>query len=295
MTPSAPRHGKVQCLSPAGFHRMAYVEWGDPANPRVLVCVHGLTRCGRDFDFLARSLADTYRVVCPDVVGRGLSDWLRDPNYYAVPQYVADMATLLARLNVEAVDWLGTSMGGMIGMALAAQPESPVRRLILNDVGPVIAAAALVRISEYLATRPNFASLEEAEAFIRQVAAPFGHLNDAQWRHLTENVVKRGPVGEFSLRYDPGIAAPFNAAIAAQGSADGKLRDIELWPFYDAIRCPTRVIRGETSDLLTREAAAQMATRGPCAQTVEVPGVGHAPMFLDDAQVAIVRNFLLEA
>ncbi len=292
MTRLEPRHGRVQCLSPAGFHRMAYVEWGDPANPRVLVCVHGLTRCGRDFDFLAQSLADRYRVVCPDVVGRGLSDWLRDPSHYAIPQYAADMVTLLARLNVESVDWLGTSMGGMIGMALAAQPESPIRHLILNDVGPVIAAAALARIGEYLATPPSFASLEQAEAYIRFIAAPFGRLNDAQWRHLTENVVKVGPAGAVALRYDPGIAAPFNAAMAAQGETDGKLRDIELWPLYDAIRCPTLVIRGETSDLLSRATAAQMAGRGPCAQTVEAPGVGHAPMFLDDAQVAIVKNFL---
>lgn len=283
-----PRHGRVQCLSPAGLHRMAYVEWGDPANSCVLVCVHGLTRCGRDFDFLAQSLADQYRVVCPDIVGRGLSDWLREPAHYAIPQYAADMVTLLARLNVESVDWLGTSMGGMIGMALAAQPDSPVRRLILNDVGPVISAAALARIGEYLATPPRFASLEQAEAYIRLVAAPFGVLSDVQWRHLTENVVKAGPAGTVALRYDPGIAAPFNAAMAVQG--EGK--DIVLWPLYDAIRCPTLVIRGETSDLLSREAAAQMATRGPCAQTVEVPGVGHAPMFLDDAQVAIVKGFL---
>lgn len=286
-----PRHGRVQCLSPAGFHRMAYAEWGDPANPQVLVCVHGLTRSGRDFDFLAQSLSDRYRVVCPDVVGRGLSDWLRDSRYYGVPQYVADMVTLLARLNVESVDWLGTSMGGMIGMTLAAQPESPIRRLILNDVGPVIAASALARIGDYLATVPNFASMAEAEAYLRQVGAPFGRLSDAQWRHLTENVVKAGPVGGFALRYDPGIAGPFNAAMTGQGAG----KDLELWPLYEAIRCPTLVIRGETSDLLSRATVSQMAQRGPRAQTAEVPGVGHAPMFLDDAQVTIVQHYLQAA
>lgn len=283
-----PRHSRVQCLSPAGFHRMAYVEWGDPANPQVLVCVHGLTRSGRDFDYLARSLADRYRVVCPDVVGRGMSDWLREPSHYAIPQYAADMVTLLARLDVESVDWLGTSMGGMIGMALAAQPKSPIRRLILNDVGPVIAATALARIGEYLATPPRFASLEEAEAYIRQVAAPFGKLSDAQWRHLTENVVKLGPTGMLAMHYDPAIAASFNAAMQAQG----EWRDVALWPLYDAIRCPTLVVRGEASDLLSREVTAQMAARGPCAQTAEVPGVGHAPMFLDDAQVSLIKDFL---
>ncbi|MEW6164953.1 MAG: alpha/beta hydrolase [Pseudomonadota bacterium] len=267
---------------------MAYVEWGDPANPKVLVCVHGLTRCGRDFDHLAQALAADYRVVCPDVVGRGLSDWLRDPAHYAVPQYAQDMTALLARLDVEAVDWLGTSMGGMIGMALAAQQGSPVRRLILNDVGPVIAAGALARIGTYLAAPPDFAAFEEAERYIRTVCAPFGDLDDAQWRHLTQNVVKQGPDGRLALRYDPGIAAPFQAAMAAQGDE----RDVELWPLYDAIRCPTLVIRGERSDLLSRATVAAMRERGPRAAAVEAPGVGHAPMFLDDAQVALVRDFL---
>jgi pimeloyl-ACP methyl ester carboxylesterase len=286
----------VQCLSPAGFHKMAYVEWGDPANPRVLVCVHGLTRCGRDFDFLAQALAAEYRVVCPDVVGRGQSDWLRDPQHYAIPQYAQDMVALLARLDVEAVDWLGTSMGGMIGMALAAQPSSthgPIRKLILNDVGPVIAAGALKRIGEYLATPPDFASPEEAEAYIRIIAAPFGQLTDAQWRHLTAHVIKSGPIGRFQLRYDPGIAAPFATAAAAASQGEGK--DIELWPLYDAIRCPTLVIRGEHSDLLSRESVKQMCARGPKASSVEIPDVGHAPMFMDDAQVAVVRGFLDQA
>ncbi len=285
------RQRYIHCLSPVGFHQMAYVEWGDPANPRVLVCVHGLTRCGRDFDLLAEALSDRYRVVCPDVVGRGRSDWLRDPQHYAIPQYVQDMVALLARLDVAQVDWLGTSMGGMIGMALAAQPSAdpgPIRKLILNDVGPVIAAGALARIGEYLATPPNFASPEEAERYIRTIAAPFGKLTDVQWRHLTTHVIKSGPAGRFQLRYDPGIAAPF--AVAAAGQGEGK--DIELWPLYDAISCPTLAIRGELSDLLSRETLAAMAQRGPGAATVEVPGVGHAPMFMDAAQIALVRDFL---
>ncbi len=294
MTSPEPRY--VRCLSPSGYHRMAYVEWGDPANPRVLVCVHGLTRCGRDFDFLAQALADEYRVVCPDVVGRGMSDWLRDPAHYAIPQYEQDMIALLARLDADQVDWLGTSMGGMIGMALAAQlgadgGPGPIRRLILNDVGPVIAAAALARIGEYLATPPDFASLEEAESYVRSVSAPFGPLDDAQWRHLTQNVVKDGPAGRMILRYDPGIAAPFTAAMAAQGAG----RDVELWPLYDAIRCPTLVVRGELSDLLSRDAVAAMRERGPRADAVEIAGVGHAPMFLDEAQVTVVRAFLTAA
>jgi len=275
----------VQCLSPAGFHKMAYVEWGDPANPRVLVCAHGLTRCGRDFDFLAQALAADYRGVCPDIVGRGMSDWLRDPQHYAIPQYAQDMVALLARLDVEQVNWLGTSMGGLIGMALAAQAQSPIRKLILNDVGPVIAAGALARIGEYLATPPDFASPEEAEAYIRIIAAPFGKLTDAQWQHLTRHVIKSGPNGRVQLRYDPGIAAPF-AAAAGEG------KDIEFWPVYDAIQCPTLVIRGAQSDLLSRETVAAMMARGPQASSVEIPDVGHAPMFMDAAQIALVREFL---
>ncbi|HUY02119.1 MAG TPA: alpha/beta hydrolase [Rhodocyclaceae bacterium] len=280
------RSRTVQCLSPAGLHRMAYTEWGDPANPRVLVCVHGLTRSGRDFDFLAEALSDAYRVVCPDVVGRGQSDWLRNKALYGVPQYAADMVTLLARLDVAAVHWLGTSMGGLIGMVLAAQEDTPITRLVLNDVGPVLTAVSLKRIGEYLGQAPRFDSIEQAEVFVRLVSVPFGHLTDAQWRHLTTHVVRTAADGKIEFRYDPGIAQPF-----VQDAGSGQ--DIDLWPLYDAIRCPTLVLRGADSDLLLADTAVQMANRGPRAQTAEIAGVGHAPMLLDAAQVAIVRDFLL--
>lgn len=282
----AMRQRAVQCLSPAGFHTMAYVEWGDPHNPKVVVCVHGLTRCSRDFDFLAQALAQEYRVVCPDVVGRGRSDWLANKALYGVPQYSADMVTLLARLDVEGVDWVGTSMGGLIGMALAAQPRTPIRRLLLVDVGPVVTAASIARISEYVGKGPRFDSIEQAEAYIRLVAAPFGPLSDAQWRHLAEHSVKRAADGRFDLHYDPGIAEPFRAAM-------GEGKDYEIWQIYDLIRCPTRVLRGETSDVLTAETAREMSSRGPHPQVVEIAGVGHAPMLMDEAQVAQVRDFLL--
>ncbi|OHC66618.1 MAG: alpha/beta hydrolase [Rhodocyclales bacterium GWA2_65_19] len=282
------REGKVKCLSTAGFHHMAYVEWGDPANPKVLVCVHGLTRCARDFDFLAQALAADYRVVCPDVVGRGRSDWLRNKLLYALPQYCADMTTLLARLNVETVHWVGTSMGGLIGMALASQPESPVTRLVLNDVGPVIAAVSLARIGDYLGNAPRFDGIEQAEAFVRFVSATFGNFSDAQWRHLTLHVTRTAADGKVEFAYDPGIAQPFREM---QAASDGK--DVEMWPLYDAIACPTLLLRGATSDLLTHEAALQMSQRGPRAKLVEVPGVGHAPMLMDVAQVMPVRDFLL--
>ena len=282
------REGKVKCLSAAGFHHMAYVEWGDAANPKVLVCVHGLTRCSRDFDFLAQALADDYRVVCPDVVGRGRSDWLRNKSLYALPQYCADATTLLARLNVETVHWVGTSMGGLIGMALASQPESPITRLVLNDVGPVIAGGSLTRIGEYLGNAPRFDSIEQAEAFVRFVSASFGSFSDAQWRHLTVHVTRTAGDGKLEFAYDPGIALHFREMQTASGG-----KDIELWPLYDAIACPTLLLRGATSDLLTHDAALQMSQRGPRAELVEVPGVGHAPMLMDDLQVAPVREFLL--
>lgn len=278
----------VNCLSPAGFHRMAYVEWGDPANPRVLVCVHGLTRSGRDFDFLAQALAGEYRVVCPDVAGRGLSDRLRDPMLYATPQYAQDMAALLARLDVESVDWLGTSMGGIIGMALAAQAGAPIRKLILNDVGAVVSAPALRRIGAYLAAAPaRFADLAAAETYARAAYGAFGPHDDAQWLELTRNSVRPAPDGGWVFHYDKGIMTAFAAAVDA---LEG--RDMELWPLYDAIRCPTLALRGELSDLLTRAALAAMAERGPRARTAEVPGVGHAPTFMHAAQVALVRDFL---
>lgn len=268
---------------------MAYVEWGDPNNPRVLLCVHGLTRCGRDFDFLARQLADDYRVVCPDVVGRGRSDWLADKSLYDIPQYVDDMATLLAHLGADRVHWLGTSMGGLIGMELAARADSPITRLVLNDVGPVLTAASIARIGQYLGMTPRFANYGQIEAFVRMVSAPFGALDDAQWRHLTEHVVTQDGAGQWLFSYDPGLAEPFRAAIGGENAG----RDVTYWPWYDAIHCPTLVVRGELSDLLTRQTVAEMAVRGPRAQAVELPGVGHAPMFMDDAQVAVVRRFLL--
>jgi pimeloyl-ACP methyl ester carboxylesterase len=281
----------VQCLSKSGFHNMAYTEWGDPANSRVLVCVHGLTRCGRDFDDLARALCDEYRVVCPDVVGRGLSDWLTDKSLYVIPQYAADMVTLLARLDAEAVHWVGTSMGGLIGMGVAAQDKSPIDRLVLNDVGPVLKAASLARIGDYLGSPPRFDNIEQAEQFVRLVSQPFGPLSDAQWRHLTVYTTRSTSDGKIEFRYDPGIAAPYMLEMNASGVG----HDVEMWPLYDAIRCPTLLLRGEQSDLLSVDTARLMTERGPRARLVKIPGVGHAPMLMDPAQIQTVREFLLDA
>jgi pimeloyl-ACP methyl ester carboxylesterase len=265
---------------------MSYIEWGAADNPRVLICVHGLTRNCRDFDALAEAMSAEYRVVCPDVVGRGLSNHLRDPNGYGIPQYVADMVTLIARLDVEKVDWVGTSMGGLIGMALAAQEGSPIARLLLNDVGPLITVDSLKRIADYVGIDPTWGSVEEASAYIRLISAPFGDLSDAQWQHLTETSIALRADGRWGFRYDPKIATPFKAAFVDQ--------DINLWPLYGMIKCPTLVVRGEKSDLLTKETWQQMGEFGPKAALAEMPNVGHAPMFLSADQIAVAQGFFLK-
>lgn len=275
----------VQCISPSGLHRMAYTEWGERDNPRVLLCVHGLTRNARDFDKLAEAMSSHYRVICPDVVGRGRSGRLRNPAGYGIPQYVADMVTLIARLNVETVDWVGTSMGGLIGMALASQEGSPIRKLLLNDVGPVITVESLKRIGSYVGTDPTWAGFDEALAFVKAVSAPFGALSEAQWYALTESSVAQRADGRWGFVYDPQIAAPFKAAFGDQ--------DIDLWPVYEQIACPTLVLRGADSDLLTRETWQAMGLRGPRARLAEIQGVGHVPMFMTEEQISVARDFLL--
>jgi pimeloyl-ACP methyl ester carboxylesterase len=284
-----PQRKTVQCLSPLGLHRMAYKEWGDPGNPNVLICVHGVTRISDDFDNMARALADAYRVVCPDVVGRGQSSWLRDPMYYQVPQYVSDMVTLISRLNVETVHWFGTSMGGMIGMGLASLPDSPVRKLVLNDIGPALNPAALVRIGDYIGQAVRFPTFDEAARYIREISAPFGPHTDEEWHKLAADVLRQDKDGQWIRHYDLGLALPFKAATPAST----KQAEAMLWAAYDAIACPTLLVRGAQSDLVSHEVANAMTQRGPKARLVELPGVGHAPTFMHADQIAIARDFLL--
>jgi pimeloyl-ACP methyl ester carboxylesterase len=283
-----PRLQHVQCLDARGLHRMAYWEWGDPANPRVLMCVHGLSRQGRDFDTLAQALCGHYRVVCPDVVGRGQSDWLADPSGYLLPAYVADMVTLLARVNAAQLDWVGTSMGGLIGMGLASMAGSPIRRLVLNDVGPEIEFEALHRIGGYLGQPAHWHTLDEAADALWAISQSFGPHTREQWLALTRPQLK--PDGDgFKPHYDPGIAAPFRAftrELAELGQA-------QAWQAYDAMRCETLLLRGAESDLLSRATAVAMTQRGPRAQLREFEGVGHAPTLVQPDQVAVVRDFLL--
>ena len=285
---SDPRLKHLQCLNGRSLHRMAYWEWGDPANDSVLVCVHGLTRQGRDFDTLARTLIDRYRVVCPDVAGRGQSDWLRDPMGYGLPLYVSDMVALLARLSARTVHWVGTSMGGLIGLGVAALGDSPVSKLVLNDVGPRLDPAGLARIGGYVGQTRRWQTLDEAADAIWAISTGFGPHAREQWLALTEPQLKTE--GDSLVpRSDPDIAVPFKAItpeLAAAGEA-------ALWHTFDAVHCPTLLVRGAESDLLSRDTAREMGVRGPRARLVEFAGVGHAPMLVQPEQTRAVREFLL--
>lgn len=283
-----PRLKQVQCLDAKGLHHMAYWEWGDPSNDRVVVCAHGLTRQGRDFDTLARALSGRYRVVCPDVAGRGKSDWLQDPMGYVVPTYVADMVTLLARLDAAQVDWVGTSMGGLIGLGLCSLRGAPVRRLVLNDVGPRIEPDALTRIGSYVGAPVHFDSPEAAADGLWAISSSFGVHTKEQWLALTRPQLKPAPQGGWTLHYDPAIAVPFKH-MTPEGAALGEAM---LWQAYEALQCPTLLIRGSESDLLSPATALAMTQRGPKARLVEFAGVGHAPTLVQPEQVQAVVDFL---
>ncbi len=282
LTLSAPRSRHIDALSPHGFARVAYHEWGKPDNPRVVICVHGLARTGRDFDVLGEALAATHRVLAVDLPGRGASDWLADPNDYTFPTYLAAMTALIARSGADEVAWVGTSLGGLLGIVMAAQADTPVTRLVVNDVGPVIEAVALERIGSYVGQDPSFATFAEIATYVRAISAPFGALSDAQWDHLVQTSVAQRPDGRWRMHYDPGIAVPFRAAPAPP----------DLWPLWDAIACPTLVLRGVDSDLLSAATAIAMGARGPRPKVVTFEGVGHAPMLLSQEQVGPVCQFL---
>jgi len=281
---ATPRERTLLGLASKGFYRAHYREWGAADNPKVVICVHGLTRNGRDFDFLAEALAPERRVLCIDMPGRGKSDWLPDALDYKADTYLGLLTALVARSGAEMVDWVGTSMGGLLGMMMAAQPNTPLRRFVANDVGAIIRNEAMARIATYVGMDPKFDGYEALEKHIREVSAPFGRLTDEQWRHLASTTARELPDGRWALAYDPGIAQPFRATLG---------QDIELWPLWDAIRVPTLLLRGAQSDLLSHETALAMTQRGPKAKLIEMPGVGHAPMLLDRAQIEPVLEFLL--
>ena len=280
-----PRLSSYLGLSLGGFHRLAYWEWGPREAERTLVCVHGLTRQGRDFDVLARTFARKgYRVICPDLVGRGQSGWLAQPAGYTLLQYGADMNALFARLDVEEVDLVGNSLGGLIGMMLAAQPGTPIRRLVLNDIGPFIPGTALRRLGVYLnAPTPRFADLADAERYIRTTLAPFGELTDDQWRHLAEHSIRPDGAGAFLRHHDPEIA---------QAYRPWRPGSIMMWYLWDKVHCPALILRGAESDFLPASTAQEMSWRGPGAELIEFEGIGHLPALMAQDQIEPIVRFL---
>ena len=308
-----PRFEEVRALGPHGFVRVAYVEWGPPTAEQVVICVHGLTRNSRDFDELAEHLADRgCRVVCMDVVGRGDSDWLEHKEDYGFAQYLSDAAALLARVTApphkvsllrrlqgasvgQRIDWIGTSMGGLIGMMLAARRDSPIRRLVLNDVGPMVPWNALARLKlTAMGVGTRFASLEEVERHLRDTCKHFGPLEDRQWRRLAEHDSRRGENGAYTLALDPAIVNSMRrGGNAGVEFGNDFLFGIDLWPTWDQVECPTLVLRGAESDLLLESTVRRMQVGGPRVEFVEFPGVGHAPWLMSEEQIAPVRDFIL--
>jgi pimeloyl-ACP methyl ester carboxylesterase len=305
--------GSFLSLAPGGFHRIAYQDWGSAVAPHVVVCVHGLARNSRDFDFLARQLASDCRVVCPDVAGRGDSEWLADKSDYSFSTYLADAAALIARITAPApatsfgtfrgrstaaeppsIDWVGTSMGGLIGMLLAAKPRSPIRRLVLNDVGAFISWGSLYRLKGYVAGVVSFRTLADVELHLREVLRPFGPLSDEQWRHLAEHSVFDAGDGKLQLRYDPAIGHTMRGGHADPEFPIGPsfLSGIDLWSTWASIRCPTLVLRGAESDVLSRETLEQMQALRSGVEVLELPGIGHAPALMSYDQIAAVQEFL---
>jgi pimeloyl-ACP methyl ester carboxylesterase len=283
--PEPDRAGSVLSVSKTGFHRLAYVEWGDPAAKHTAVCVHGLSRQGRDFDPLASALAARgWRVICPDLPGRGRSEWLRNSEDYNLPQYVMDMTVLIARLGVTELDWVGTSLGGLIGMVIAGQPGAPIRRLVINDIGPFIPWHALHRLAMAVRNAPRaFTDLEGAIEHYRRYLAPFGNLSEDQWRHLARHNMRQLSNGSWGRLSDPEIAGPFRPSL---------LFNLTLWTYWDAITCPTLVLRGAASELLPAPTAQEMSRRGPRAEIVEIAGCGHAPALLNEHQIGIITGWL---
>ncbi|APW42736.1 alpha/beta fold hydrolase [Rhodoferax saidenbachensis] len=292
-----PKLNYLSCSDSGAGHRMAYWEWGAPDAAHTVVCVHGLSRQGRDFDVLAQALVaqagGKLRVVCPDVVGRGQSDWLADPMGYQVPAYAADMLALLMHLKPQTLDWVGTSMGGLIGMAVTAHAASvgmKVRKLVLNDVGPTVQWDSIVRIAAYLGKSMQFESLQQAADAMWSISTSFGPHTPAQWLELSRHMVKPATQGGVTLHYDPAIAVPVRAM--TQEMAAGA--EAMVWQLYDAIQADTLLLRGAVSDLLSPHTAQQMTERGPKARLVEFAGIGHAPTLIADDQVQAVASFLLD-
>lgn len=271
-----------------GSHRIAYTEWGAEDNPNILVCVHGLTRNSRDFDYLAHTLENKYRVFCLDVAGRGRSSWLENKQHYSYATYVADILSFLVHIKAQRIDWVGTSMGGLIGMILAAYHPGLIRTMVLNDIGPFIPAATLKRIVKYVGVIPDFTDMAALEKHLRTVLAPFGITKDADWAYLARHSAMEKGDGALTLAYDPAIAGMFSSGDTAE------IHDVDLWNIWDMVTCRTLVLRGALSDALLAETAEQMTKTGPKAALATFPNIGHAPALMAEDQIAVVRSWLLE-
>jgi pimeloyl-ACP methyl ester carboxylesterase len=267
---------------------MAYYEWGNPDNNEVVVCVHGLSRNGRDFDVLAQALAPHYRVICPDIAGRGKSSWLENKADYSYATYLADMSALLLQLHLSKVTWLGTSMGGILGMMIASSQPALVQRMVLNDVGSVVSAEGLKRILGYVGTSNVFADKESAMQHLRTIMKPFGIHSEPQWQHMFAISFTALPDGTYTFAYDPAISQPFKEA----ASTEKELQDIDLSMFWNAVQCPVLILRGEDSDILSAETAQSMCKRAIATDYIEIEGAGHAPALMDDYQVSTVCNWI---
>ncbi|HIG79954.1 MAG TPA: alpha/beta hydrolase [Cycloclasticus sp.] len=273
----------VTSCSIGGLHKLAYKQWGDADNPDVLICSHGLTRNKHDFDVLAQKLSAKRRVICFDLPGRGESDWLVNKMAYDYNQYTVDALMIIARAGVEKVDWLGTSMGGLLGMALASLPDSPIKKLIINDVGPHIPKESLKRIADYVGQQPTFDTADELGRYIRTVYAGFGKLSEKQWNNMLTHGQRTLSSGQFTLNYDPDISKVF---------MDKPLEDLNLWPVWNAITQATLVIKGEDSDLLLAETAEKMTTTGPKAELITIENTAHAPALMNDTDINLVEDWL---
>lgn len=259
-----------------------YTEWG-AGHAQTVIAWHGLARTGRDMDEVAAHLSTRFRVICPDTIGRGLSEWSPDPAVeYCLAFYVRLAQSLLNQLGIDRVQWLGTSMGGAIGLVAAAGTlRGRITRLILNDNGPQLAAAAIERIRAYAGNPPAFATVSELEAYFRTVYKPYGFLTDAQWRRLAETSTRRLPDGRVTPHYDPAMVQQFIS----------HPNDYERWAEWDSLDIPVLCLRGEASDLLLAETADAMRQRGPRAVVVTIPGCGHAPALNVPEQLALVERF----
>ena len=285
-----PRFFTYPFLGPSGFVQLHYTEWGPQGSERTVLCVHGLTRNGRDFDFLARHLAQQgMRVIAPDLPGRGRSDWLPSVNDYATKTYLSAMTSLVCRLNVPEIDWVGTSLGGHIGMEFAACEGAPVRRLVLNDFGARLQGASLNRLGRNARMAKQFSNMKDLEQHLRTVYQPFGDLTDEQWRHMTEHSSMRTSDGLYRQNFDPAISVDFMLWPA--------LIDITLWHVWGKVQCPVFILRGETSDLLLSSTVDRMKERGAAAahglvESVEIANCGHAPALMNLEQVQLIEEFL---